>query len=248
MVTTVNESLTKVVSYHEAAWSVPTDEISVQDVLNDIRQGRHAEQIEHLRNLISRGNRDQYNVDKKRLPGVTFSGTFSGRRQVQELKEYNALMVLDVDHLGGDNLKAANIALREDKHVLACWMSPSKEGLKGLVGLCFLEEHLRIDVAARHRAAFNQLSGYFEQTHGISLDHSGSDITRLCFLSSDPELHLRNDATPFALREIPEPSRPRRSRSPVLCKKSESTRSDAVRRHLLRRTEGKNKAIAAAQD
>ena len=214
----------------------------MHQVLNDIRDGRYAARVQHLRDLISRGERDQYSVDKKNLPGVTFSGTFNGRRQIRELKEYNDLLVLDVDHLSKDDLMAATIALREDVHVLACWMSPSEEGLKGLVGLSFSEERATFDVEVRHGAAFAQLSSYFEHTHGVSLDQSGSDITRLCFLSSDPGLHLRNDAAPFTVGEISEPVRRKRSRPAASRAKNDSTGSDTARMHFLNRTEGKNEA------
>ena len=62
---------------------------------------------------------------------------------------------------------------RNDVHVLAFWMSPSEEGLKGLVVLSFSERCAHLDVAARHRGAFEQVSSYFEHTHGVFLDQSG---------------------------------------------------------------------------
>ena len=239
---TVDELLARRVSYQRNAWSLPSDERSVQQVLSDIRDGSYAARVQHLRDLISRGERDQYSVDKKRLPRVTFSGTFNGRRQIPKLKEYNDLVVLDVDHLTKADLMAASSALRKDVHVLACWLSPSEEGLKVLVGLSFSEEHADLDVAVRHRGAFAQLASYFKRTYDVSLDRSGSDITRLCFLSSDPRLHLRYDAAPFTVGEIHEPPRTQESGSAARCPESDSTGPDAAGRHLLNRTEGKNEA------
>jgi hypothetical protein len=236
-----DELLTRKVSYHEAAWSLPADEPSVQAVLNDIRDGKLAAQIHHLRDLLSRGERDQYSVDKKRLPGVTFSGTFNGRRQLRTLKDYNDLLVLDVDHMDDDDLMFASDDLREDAHVLACWKSPSAEGLKGLVSLSFSEEHVELDVVVRHRAAFAQVSSYFKNTYGIALDKSGSDITRLCFLSSDPGLHIRAAAVPFTVSEIPDSVNLQPSRSAGRRPTRGSTGSDAARGRSLNRTEGKNR-------
>ena len=180
-------------------------------------------------------------LTRKRLPGVTFSGTFNGRRKIRELKEYTEILVLDVDHLSKYDLAAASIALRDEVHVLACWMSPSEEGLKGLVGLSFSEGCAELDVAARHRAAL-RVSSYFERTHSVSLDQSGSDVTRLCFLSSDRGLHLRSDAAPFVVEEAPELIPPKGARPATRHAKNASTAPDEAGKHLLNRTEGKNVA------
>jgi hypothetical protein len=119
-------------------------------------------------------------------------------------------------------------------------MSPSEEGLKGLIGLSFSEGYEGLDVAAQHRAAFAQVSNYFERTHNISLDQSGSDVTRLCFLSSDQRLHLRNDAALFVVEKVPEPMRPNGGR-PVAChSKNGSNALEEAGRRSLNRTEGKN--------
>lgn len=237
-----DELLTRKVSYHEAAWSLPSAELSVQAVLSDIRYGRLASQIHHLRGLLSRGERDRYCVDKKRLPGVTFSGTFVGKRQLQALKDYNDLLVLDVDHLAGSDLGFACSVFREDVHVLASWKSPSAEGLKGLVGLSFSAEHEDLGAADRHRGAFVQVSSYFKETYGIALDNSGSDITRLCFLSSDPDLHIRATAVPFTVSKIPGQRSPQPHRALKLTKTPRSTVSNAGRGHALYQTEGKNRS------
>lgn len=241
MTVNVDEFLTKKVSYQEKVWSLPSDKPLVRQVLCDIRDGRYAEQIGLLRDLISREERDQYCVDKKNLPSVTFSGTFNRKRQIEELIKYNDLLVLDVDHLSKDMVKAASKTLREDAHVLSCWLSPSEEGLKGLVALTFSEELRKLDIVVRHRAAFVLVSDYFKEAHDISLDKSGSDITRLCFLSSDPDLHLQTNVVPFKISEIPESMQRQRCRSAGSPPRSGSIGSDKIRRHLLHRTEGKNK-------
>jgi hypothetical protein len=240
VVATVAGLLTRKVSYQENAWSVPCDERSVQQVLSDIRDGRYAAQVQHLRDLLSRGDRDRYAVDKKRLPGVTFSATFNRRRQIAELKVYTELLVLDVDHLSKHDLAAAIAAFRDDVHVLACWMSPSQEGLKGLVGLSRPEGCADFEVVARHRAAFAQVSSYFERTHSVSLDQSGSDVTRLCFLSSDRHLHLRNDAVQFVVEDVPEAMRPKGARPATRHHENVSVVPEKNPRHSLNRTEGKN--------
>ena len=63
----VNEVLAKTVSFQETAWACPSNELSVQSVLNDIRQAKYGGQTQHLRELLAQGDREQYSVDKKRL-------------------------------------------------------------------------------------------------------------------------------------------------------------------------------------
>jgi hypothetical protein len=212
----------------------------VQQVLTEIRDGTHAAQVRHLRGLLARGDRDQYQIDKKRMPGVTFSGAFNGTRRISEIREYTELLVLDVDHLSGQEFAAAIAAFRDDAHVLACWMSPSAAGLKGLVGLSFSEECTRLSITDRHHAAFAQVSIYFDREHGVRLDSTGSDVTRLCFLSSDQELHLRNEAVQFMVAPPPEPIWPKLACPTGRRAGNGSTKPGNVSGHALNRTEGKN--------
>jgi hypothetical protein len=242
MVAAVDELLAKRVSFQGNVWSPPSEEPSVQQVLDDIRLGRYHPKVRYLRGLISRGDWDRYSVEKTHLPGVTFSGTFGEKRQVQQLKKYNDLVVLDIDHLSKEGLLAASTNLRQDNHVLACWVSPSEAGLKGLVGLSFPQGERDGDAVTRHRAAFAQLSSYFKGEYGISLDQSGSDITRLCFLSSDPNLHFRADAACFAVAEIPAPAEPVGLRSAAPRGECGSPRLDRAGTNSLNRTEGKNRS------
>lgn len=228
------------VSFQENVWAPPSREPTVKRVLDDIRRGTYAAQVQRLRQLISQGERDEYRVKKNHLPAVTFSGTFSPKRQLQDLKQYNDLLVLDIDHVSHDELRATSNHLRRDAHVIACWLSPSEEGVKGLVGLSYPETGRETDASTRHKAAFAQLSGYFNREYGISLDQSGSDITRLCFVSSDPDLHLRDDATCFAITELA-PVEPDTSRIAPSCGRDCAIRPDIAGLNSLTRTEGKNR-------
>ena len=119
MVDSVDELLARKVSYQANAWAAPTDEQSVQKVLHDIRCGTYATHVQYLRDLVSRGERDRYAIEKKRLPGVTFSGIFDGRRLIPppppppKLKEYTELLVLDIDHLSRHDVAKTSTALPE---------------------------------------------------------------------------------------------------------------------------------------
>jgi len=241
--TKLEDLLARKVSYQESAWALPTSEFSLKEVLDNIRRGKYSKQIDHLRALICRGEREQYGVDKKRLPGVTFSGTFNGKRRIEKIKNYTNLLVLDIDHVPQEELSTIGSALKTDIHVMACWMSPSGEGLKGLLDLSFSEELSELSYEVKHRCAFESASNYFNQAYNICLDGSGSDITRLCFLSSDSELHFRPDYSPFKVVKIPESLQP--SEAKPLQRRSVNSSSKSkenIKKHLLNYTEGKNEA------
>lgn len=85
--------------------------------------------------------------------------------------------------------------LNKDPHVLSFWESPSKLGIKGLVQLSY---HFNcIDIDHCHKSAFIKLKEYFKKRYQIILDQSGSDTTRLCFLSYDSNLKIKSDYQPF---------------------------------------------------
>ena len=45
--------------------------------------------------------------------------------------------------------------------------------------------------------AFPQIEKYLRETCDIDIDPSGDDITRLCFVSYDPDIHMKKEFTPF---------------------------------------------------
>ena len=234
--------LAQPVSIQRTAFAPPSGEVSIGEILRDIREGRHASEIHRLRQLLSQGQLEQYSVEKKRLCGVTFSGTFRLQRRVEHIGAYNSLLVLDIDNLDPEKLHETRDALQSDEHVLSCWVSPSARGLKGLVPLSFTEGDHALCVADRHRAGFVSAAEYFSRTHGIELDRSGSDVTRLCFLSNDSQLMIRENAAPFQVAELPRVSRVVRSRAPSKVQGKQASRSGQVR-GMLYRTEGKNSSV-----
>ena len=45
--------------------------------------------------------------------------------------------------------------------------------------------------------AFPQIDNYLLSKYGIHIDKAGANIARLCFVSSDSEIHLKKDFQPF---------------------------------------------------
>jgi hypothetical protein len=125
----------------------------------------------------------QAQFKKYLLPYATFSGTFDGRTDASLIR-HSELIAVDVDHLGAD-LQAVRASVIADPHVLMAFISPRGDGLKVI---------FQTDPAKHTQAEwYLGLSRYLVQTHGCpphTLDPSGSNVSRACFLSFDPECHL----------------------------------------------------------
>jgi hypothetical protein len=103
-------------------------------------------------------------------------------------KTHTGLLQVDIDHIDGE-VPAVRERLKADPHVAFGYVSPSGEGLK--LGL-------RID-PHHHEASFAAARIYFQERYGRNIDSRVKDRLRLCFVSDDPELWIRDDAVPLPL-------------------------------------------------
>ncbi|WPO83839.1 BT4734/BF3469 family protein [Chryseobacterium sp. JJR-5R] len=198
---TIDDLLNVKISVQENTWSEIKSEIKLLQVLNYIKNEKLKNKIETLRKELEKGNKDYYDNNKKRLPAVTFSGNFERKRLLSSLKQYIPIIVIDIDKLSEDKLKKVKADLSFCKFVLSFWKSPSNKGYKGLVPLIYNIEKLEeFDIDFIHKCAFRKLAQYFFEKFNIELDKSGSDITRLCFLSSDKELVLKEQLCKFEVK------------------------------------------------
>jgi hypothetical protein len=188
------------VSFLENVWSSISKEKSILSVIEEIKSDKYADIILKLRETLHTGNLELYGIHKKKLPGVTFCATFNELRRKESVKHYNQLIVLDIDKLIKEEIDRIKLIFSEDEFVFSFWESPSKQGIKGLVSLKYSADLNIESLNYYHKNAFKLLSKYFLQRYNINLDESGSDITRLCFFSYDPNLFLKRSIVPF---EIP---------------------------------------------
>lgn len=182
---TVEDILNFEVSYQPNTWSPISAVLSIRTILDQIKTGKYKNQVEVLRERLESGDVDYYDQFKKHLPAVTFSATFNSRRTKENLVKYNSLIVIDIDKLESLKLKSTYDDLLNDQYVISFWRSPSNNGFKGLVAINYKFEIAEFDIEILHKNAFKKLSEYFFEKYSIELDKSGSDITRLCFLSYD---------------------------------------------------------------
>ena len=158
--------------------------VSVESILNVIRSTRLQSQVNRLRHTLRTAGKAAYNAQKINLPAVTFGGTFA-RRAADCLQAASGFMVCDID--GVLDAEGVRELVAADEHVKTAFISPSGVGVKFLVAVPVVAD------AAAFSRMFPHVANYFYETYGLELDKSGSDVTRLCFLTYDPTLLVNDD-------------------------------------------------------
>lgn len=111
----------------------------------------------------------------------TFSGTFTARSD-KALIQHSGLLCLDFDHL--HDVEGLFYSLVHDEYfeTKLLFRSPSGDGLKWIIP---------IDIAqATHGEYFAAVSNYISRTYNVSVDKSGKDISRACFLPHDSNAYI----------------------------------------------------------
>ncbi len=199
---TKEELLALRVSWISSTTSKQVVHQTLRNALLTIRNGGQKDKILQMRSFVD-SNHDIYNKIKGTLPANIFSGMFAGGHAATDITEYNRLLTLDIDQLDSEKLEQVKQNLTDDEFVFAFWLSPSGKGYKGLVLLDYGDIECE-DVVYWHRVAFNQLFRYFQDKYGFDLDIKCKDVPRLCFVSYDPYLTVKNEVTAFNVEPIEE--------------------------------------------
>lgn len=151
--------------------------------MSQVRQAHAAGEIDTAKDL------------KKLLPGALFSGQFK-RRSAKALKQHSGIICIDCDDLEEDAAAQVDM-LRFDPHIIAAFVSPRGNGIKVLIA---------VPPDAEQIANFQAAKTYLKTMYNLVADESGKDVSRLCFLSYDPNLHYAPDAVelpPDVAAEMP---------------------------------------------
>ncbi len=212
-------------------FSKTSSDVLVFDELQRIKLGYYKDVIENCRHYYQSGNLLEYKKCKSKLPALTFSGIFCGAHKKENLTNYTNLITIDLDNVG-ENLVHSKLILSNDPHTFALWISPSGNGLKVLI---------RTNCPAYfHKHIFDQIVDYYLKTYNLSVDLSGSDVCRLCYVSYDEQLILNVASEIFNLESDIENNQ--LEKNIVLKKTTDNTTSlTQTDRSKLFATEGKNK-------
>ena len=130
---------------------------------------------------------------KKQLPAICFSGTFNKRTDAS-LIEHSGLICLDFDgYTKSKELLQDKENLSKNKYVFSVFISPSGNGLKVLVKIPADAEN--------HTNYFNSLEKYFNSPY---FDKTSKNVSRVCYESYDPLLHINENSSIWDLIEEPE--------------------------------------------
>jgi len=164
----------------------------VRLILNRIKEG-----TESTKDLVKRIRLEKRKPErqelKKLLPAICFSGTFN-KRTDSSLIQHSGLICLDFD--GYDKSKELlqdKESLSKNKYVFSVFISPSGNGLKVLVKIPADAEN--------HTNYFNSLEKYFNSPY---FDKTSKNLSRVCYESYDPLLHINENSSIWDLIEEPE--------------------------------------------
>ena len=163
---------------------------SLADIYNEIVHPTPEiiEKIEKIRQSSKLGEKAKVKQRKKELDAFTCSGFFEDRNN-EGLIEHSGRLQIDLDNLDPAEIQEIKSKLSRDNIVEFVCLSPSGTGLKAVI---------RIPKAAKnseHKKSFFAAQHYFRENYALEIDPSCQDVSRLCFVSYDPDAYINEDAT-----------------------------------------------------
>lgn len=144
-------------------------------------------QVGKLRQIRERSE-EEYKKEKVNMSAVTCSGTFKSGHSKADLLEHSGLIAVDIDDqdndISSDEIKSI---VSEDEYTFAAHYSLSGAGVVVLIKIN-KEKHLE---------SFLGLEKYYADKHNIIIDRSCKDVSRIRFLSHDPEIFVNKKSKTF---------------------------------------------------
>jgi hypothetical protein len=164
-----------------------TTHMPLMDIIADIKSGRWSGPVEAVRRAQKNDNKARSDRLKKKLAAIMFSGKFS-QRDAKHLLYHSGVLCADLDGLN-EKLARVRSSIEADPFTFATFTSPTGTGLKVLYRI---PANLEI-----HDAAFHIVARHLQDRHSAKADHTCKDVSRLCFVSHDPDLYLNLDSEPI---------------------------------------------------
>lgn len=144
------------------------------------RDGEWADLVNQCRSIKDKAERDEF---KRNMPTVTYSGTFSYRKE-ENLLVHSEVLAMDLDYV--ENLLATKKKLEGDKYVFSVFQSTSGFGLRVL---------FKID-PSKHSESFDGISQYLFEMYGVVSDPNGRNVSKPYVVSYDPFLYINFEEVP----------------------------------------------------
>jgi len=169
------------------------EDISIFDIFQDIKSNKYESEINAIRFAMHSEKLEMADKLKSELLAFTASGTFGKQRKKEFLVSYSQIINLDFDHIPVEDLDNLITQINGCKHTLASFVSPRGEGIKVFIKIN--------SNAEKHTIAYSQVANYYKNLTGFDFDPKCKDISRLCFVSHDPNTFVNEEATVFDVLE-----------------------------------------------
>ena len=160
--------------------SVVTEDIFA--ILSGIKTGRWQDECLPIMNQPDEIKRRDM---KKILPNYTISGRFDVGRKNDSLIEHSNLIGIDFDKV--ENIQGFFNVLKNDPYTFSVFKSVSHTGLCAIVKI----------EGKRHIDAFLGLAQYYWDTYKANVDQSCKNVSRIRYVSFDPDLYLNEKSKVF---------------------------------------------------
>jgi predicted P-loop ATPase len=189
-------------------------DVSLDSILKAIQNGRWSQQVEQYRSMPDKNATEAKEYKRTQFPAITVSGTFENERKAAKLGTHSGFIAMDFDSFPeGEDIDTARSQLYADPYTYAGFLSVSGQGL------CII---VKID-PKRHYDAFVGLDRYYFAKYGYQIDQSCKDVSRLRFVSFDPDLYMNLNSTTFD-QYLPK----QKGRKPVASDKIQPSTSDDI--------------------
>ena len=170
------------VSMVEHASDTGTFDCSAEHLITEIKRGHWRQPIEEIRRLFKAQGKEAIGRLKKNLPAVMWSGRFTNREKpvAGKLEQHSGLLCADLDSLGPERQKVRE-KLRGSPYLWGMFDSPSGDGLKPI---------FRVPAdPSKQLGSFRAIQKHIHGLCGVHvrLDVKCADVSRLAFVSYDPE-------------------------------------------------------------
>ncbi len=169
---------------------------TLPEIIDIIKSGKYKATVDKIRELVLDGKEKEADILKKRLDGLTTSGTFSKTRNGENISKYSQHVILDLDDIPIKDIENLFKAIIKIRYTVAAFISPSGKGIKIIV---------KVDSSVgSHKIAISEVAGYYESELEIhnKIDPKGKDLARLCFMSYHPDAFINLSATIFNVKPV----------------------------------------------
>ncbi len=166
----------------------PNGQVDWTYVLESIKSDKFKDLIIKAREIKESKDNGAYVEFKKTLPVVTFGGIFPYRKN-DSIQAPTGFLIPDMDHV--EDVSRVMDLLQRDENIWFAFVSPSGCGIKAGVRAKGIKND------QDHKKFFAAVQRYLEKTYQIKIDDACKDISRLTFLSYDPDAWVNPDACFF---------------------------------------------------